>query len=206
VRAPLLAVAAALGARDPAALDRALRRAASEADPAQVEELLLQSHLFVGFPDALNALAAWREASGRAAPPALGEDPAAWTARGERVCARVYGGTYERLRVHIRALHPEIDDWMLTGGYGRVLGRPGLGLVDRELCVVALLAAWGAPRQLRAHLRGALNAGASEADLDEAVAAGCAGLPPRRVEEVRRLRTGVGTIVTERERETSRVP
>ena len=55
---------------------------------------------------------------------------------------------------------------MVAEGYGKVLGRPGLDLVDRELCIVAMLAVQDSPRQLYSHLRGALNAGATEEDVE----------------------------------------
>jgi alkylhydroperoxidase/carboxymuconolactone decarboxylase family protein YurZ len=40
-------------------------------------------------------------------------------------------------------------------------------LIDRELCIVALLAVLGVPRQLYSHLRGAVNAGADPAAIAE---------------------------------------
>lgn len=58
---------------------------------------------------------------------------------------------------------------MVEGGYGRVIGRPGLDLATRELCIAALLVVWDTPRQLHSHLRGALNTGAAAADLRRAV-------------------------------------
>lgn len=172
-RRALLRVAAALGTRDAAAVRRALEAARATADATAVEEVILQSHLFVGFPDALNALGMWREVSGLPAPPASGEDPAGWEARGERVCEAVYGANYRKLRENVRALHPDFEGWMVAGGYGRVIGRPGLELATRELCIAALLAVWNVPRQLHSHLRGALNAGASVAEVDEAVELAC---------------------------------
>jgi 4-carboxymuconolactone decarboxylase len=184
--AALLRLSASLGTRDSAAI-RAAMEAAADADPVAVEEVLLQSHLFVGFPDALNALGLWREVSGRPASPSLGEDPGVWEARGEVVCATVYGSNYEKLRANVGSLHPDVDGWMATGGYGRVIGRPGLDLVTRELCIAALLAVWNVPRQLHSHLRGSLNAGASIEEVDEAVEAACGYLDHERAREVRAL-------------------
>ncbi|HVG45279.1 MAG TPA: carboxymuconolactone decarboxylase family protein [Longimicrobium sp.] len=172
-RLALLRVAAALGTRDADAVRTALEEARGAADAAAVEEVILQSHLFVGFPDALNALGTWREVSGLLAPPASGEDPAAWEARGEAVCETVYGANYRKLRENVRALHPDFEGWMVAGGYGRVIGRPGLELKTRELCIAALLAVWNVPRQLHSHLRGALNAGASPAEVEQAVEVAC---------------------------------
>lgn len=162
------------GARD-AALDRAAGLVEEEALEARaVEEALLQSYLFLGYPAALTALARWREkgpAAGEAAPP---RGAATRRERGQRLCRRVYGDNYRKLRRNVRRLHPEVDRWMVEEGYGKVLSRPGLELEARELCIVALLAAADWPRQLHSHLRGALNAGAAPARVEAALEAGLA--------------------------------
>jgi 4-carboxymuconolactone decarboxylase len=186
-REALVALSAALATRDGAVVREAVRRAAAEADPDAAEEVLLQSHLFVGFPDALAALGLWREASGRSAPAPLGEACEGWTGRGERVCARVYGANYPRLRANVAAVQPEMDRWMVEGGYGRVIGRPGLELATRELCIAALLAVWNTPRQLHSHLRGALNAGASTGEVDAAMEVACGFLDAEAAGRVRSL-------------------
>lgn len=137
-----------------------------------VEELILQSYLFAGFPRTLNAAREWRRASGRPAPATdEGDDPEArvteWRERGEATCAVVYGRFYAPLRKNIRDLHPALDAWMIVDGYGKILGRPGLDLWRRELCVVAVCAASRQDRQLHSHLHGALHAGATAAQLRE---------------------------------------
>jgi 4-carboxymuconolactone decarboxylase len=130
-----------------------------------IEELILQSVLMVGYPRALVAFTIWRKAGGS---PAAESDPdqdysraSEWTRRGQEQCAVVYGENYEKLRQSVRALHPALDSWMITEGYGRTLARPGLDLRRRELCIVAQTAVLETPRQLHSHLRGALNAGAT---------------------------------------------
>ena len=183
----LLRLAAALGTRDAAVVRRALEGARDMAEAVAVEEVILQSHLFVGFPDALNALGTWREVGGLPAPPASGEDPAGWEARGEAVCEAVYGANYRKLRANVRALHPDFEGWMVAGGYGRVIGRPGLDLATRELCIAALLAVWNVPRQLHSHLRGALNAGASRAEVDMAMDIACCFVEADAARQVRAL-------------------
>lgn len=143
--------------------------AIDEVDPVAVDEIILQSYLFAGFPRALNAARAWRIASGRpgpaADPEASVEDLAVWRARGEETCAIVYGDHYEKLRRNIRGLHPALDEWMIVDGYGKVLSRPGVDLRTRELCVVAACAVSGQQRQLHSHFHGALNAGVSAGQL-----------------------------------------
>lgn len=176
-REALVAVSAALASRAPGPLDAALRRAASEAVGHEVEEVLLQSYLFLGYPAALNAFAAWREISGRPAPPPSGVH-GPWDGRGAAVCRAVYGGQYEALRANVRRLHPDMEVWMLEEGYGKVLGREGLDLATRELCIAALLAVLDAPRQLYSHLRGALNAGASEEEVARALEVASAASGP----------------------------
>jgi 4-carboxymuconolactone decarboxylase len=130
-----------------------------------VEELLLQSVLMAGYPRALVAFTIWRKVDGS---PALDTDPdqdygraGEWTRRGEEQCAIVYGENYGKLRQTVHDLHPALDSWMITEGYGRTLARPGLDLRRRELCIVAQTAVLETPRQLHSHLRGALNAGAT---------------------------------------------
>ncbi|HUH12047.1 MAG TPA: hypothetical protein VMK65_03020, partial [Longimicrobiales bacterium] len=55
--AALVRLSAALATGDAAALDAELERAAAVAAPQAVEEALVQSYLFLGYPTALNALA-----------------------------------------------------------------------------------------------------------------------------------------------------
>lgn len=134
-----------------------------------VEEAILQSYLFAGFPRTLNAMREWRRASARAAPAegadATCDDVMEWTRCGEATCRAVYGLHYEKLRQNIRALHPDLDSWMITEGYGKILSRPGLDLWLRELCIIAACAVAGQERQLRSHLLGARNVGASAAQI-----------------------------------------
>src|SRR5260370_22937263 len=50
-----------------------------------------------------------------------------------------------------------------------ILGRPGLDSKRRELCTLAAIAMQNAPKQLHAHLRGALNTGSTRDDVDEVI-------------------------------------
>jgi 4-carboxymuconolactone decarboxylase len=178
----LVVLSAALTVADPEVLGAALDRAGALADPVQVEEVLVQSYLFLGYPAALNALELWRARSGRSAPASSSPaDWARWRARGEEVRARVHGDQYARLRANVARLHPDLEEWMLTGGYGKVLGRPGLELRVRELCVAVLLAGLDAAPQLRSHLRGALQVGATVAEVEAALALAGGVLPAGRV-------------------------
>jgi 4-carboxymuconolactone decarboxylase len=165
----LVRIAGAIAGSPEGQIRAVMSEAMDEVDPVAVEEIILQSYLFAGFPRSLNAARAWRSASGRPAPVQDSEAPvndlAFWRKRGEETCRVVYGDSYERLRENIRALHPALDEWMIVDGYGKVLSRPGVDLRTRELCVVAACAVSGQQRQLHSHLHGAMNAGASAAEL-----------------------------------------
>lgn len=128
-----------------------------------VEELILQSYLFCGFPRALNAAREWRrQVQGTGTGRGAGQRNGGYDrfqAEGEATCARVYGRFYSKLRQNIVALHPELDAWMIVEGYGKVLSRPALDLGRRELCVVAACVASGQDRQLHSHLHGSRNVG-----------------------------------------------
>ncbi len=168
--ASLVSATAAIAAGDEETMREALRKALAEAPAEWVEETILQSYLFAGLPRALNAMRLWRAISGRPAPEVGEEDDQdGWTARGEVVCAAVYGPFYDRLRVNISALHPALDRWMITEGYGKVLGRPALDIRRRELCVLAACAAAQQDRQLHSHLHGAMHVGATAAEVSEAL-------------------------------------
>lgn len=194
----LVELSAVLGGRDDPRTEQILGRAAERAEDdgrvaASVEEALLQAHLFVGFPAVLNTMGEWRglrdapatpEEDGLSAPESTSE----WQERGEAVCRRVYGGAYEELRSAVARLHPALDRWMVTAGYGKVLGREGLELGVRELCNVALLAAAGWGPQLYSHARGALLVGVPEEDVELAVEIGIESCPHSgEAREARRL-------------------
>ena len=179
----LIVLAARIAGGDEASVREAFTQAFAADVPGQwIEELVLQSYLFCGFPRALNAAREWRRQTPRSAPSAQAQldAPAAehagdtdqvseWRLRGEATCAAVYDGMYEKLRFNVRDLHPLLDEWMIVEGYGKVLGRPGLDLPRRELCIVAACATTGQDRQLHSHLHGALNVGVPPDDLREAL-------------------------------------
>jgi 4-carboxymuconolactone decarboxylase len=165
----LVRIAGAIAGSPEGQVRAVMSDALDSVDPIAVEEIILQSYLFAGFPRALNAARAWRVASERPAP---AEDPETqianldmWRELGERTCKIVYGDSYDRLRENVRQLHPALDEWMIVDGYGKVLSRPGVDLRTRELCIVAACAVAGQQRQLHSHVHGALNAGASAGEV-----------------------------------------
>jgi 4-carboxymuconolactone decarboxylase len=171
----LVRLAAEIAAGSEADIRSELASALQRARFEWIEEVILQSYLFAGFPRTLNAAREWRRVSGRAAPLSDNgermDQTDEWRRQGEATCAIVYGPFYEKLRMNIRALHPALDAWMIVEGYGKVLSRPQLDLARRELCIVAACAASRQDRQLHSHLHGALHAGASESAISDTLSA-----------------------------------
>jgi len=172
----LVRVAAAQGARDATGVERELTHVADlvargEASAQAVEEAILQSILFLGYPAGMEGMARWRRVSGLQAP--TSPDPRgreAWSAQGARLLAQVYGTQAPMVRERMAAMHPDLSVWMLEEGYGKVLSRPGLSVGERELLNCALLAVQDAPRQLYSHLRGALLVGEGIPEIEAVLA------------------------------------
>ncbi len=168
-------LAAAASAGDADALVGALEAARDVLDPDDIEEYLLQTHLFAGYPRTINAFFTWQrwaaENGGRGAIIMEPDDPAGWRERGEELCRLIYSGTYEALQKRLARLHPAVADWTLVEGYGKVLSRPGPDPARRELAAVGALIVLDVERQLDSHLKGALHAGVEREALEEAVRA-----------------------------------
>ena len=188
----LIRLSVAVVRNDWGAVDASLRELdSSSCDPIAVDEAVLQLYLFVGYPASLTAARLWRAISGRAPSES---DPAAhpptldaWRARGEEICREIYGTAYEQLRSNVADLHPALDRWMVLEGYGKVLGRPGLDLGQRELCIIGVLAAGGWRQQLHSHLRGALRCGVPEEWAGQALEIGIESADASSAAELRQL-------------------
>jgi 4-carboxymuconolactone decarboxylase len=191
----LVRLAGAVARGGDARLDEAIAEVlGAKVAPLMVDEAILMANVAVGFPRTLIAMRAWRKASGQGPQPSDGEGGAGyydrherWTAQGEATCKIVYGSNYERLRQTVRDLHPALDEWMITEGYGRTLSRPGLTLRQRELLMVAMCAVLDVPHQLHSHLKGALHAGATPVEVGQALEAVIEGLSSREQEQGRQL-------------------
>lgn len=171
-QAALVRLSAALAAGPPSDVTEQSRAALGDGvEPAALYETLLQSYLFVGFPRAIEAFFAAApvlfEAGG--APGAAPADLEGWRRDGEALCRRVYGANYEKLVRVMRDLSPDLASWMILEGYGKTLSRPGLGAVEREYAVVAILTATRMWRQLRSHAIGAVHVGGTRAGVKEAI-------------------------------------
>jgi alkylhydroperoxidase/carboxymuconolactone decarboxylase family protein YurZ len=152
-------------------VDAAVAARAQPVMRAELEECLLQAVLFCGFPRVVTAFeqlaAAWPAAS----PPSGGGVPAAERrSAGAALFAAIYGKNDDAVRSLLASFHGEFHDFVLEAAYGRILARPGLTPLRRELLAVGLLAAQDQQRQFLAHARGALAFGAQRTQLREVLA------------------------------------
>jgi alkylhydroperoxidase/carboxymuconolactone decarboxylase family protein YurZ len=150
-----IAAAAAAGRRD--ALPGFFRDALVAVPRADLQEAALQVFLFAGYPRGIGAFEALAEAVPGGPPPT--EPRADFAARGDEVFGAVYGPHAAEVKRKLASLHPDFARFVLTDAYGQVLGRPFLGLREREAMAVAMLAALEQDAQLRAHVKGALRVG-----------------------------------------------
>lgn len=155
-----------------------------------LRELQLQSYLFVGYPRAIIALQALADCAGETGEEGFLLDRSGrreWAGRGRLLCKRIYGRNYAPLLSAMRRTHPELADWMIHEGYGKVLARPFLSPRVRELCVIPILAVQESWPQLESHLRGALNVGARRVEIREAIETGLKMVPETDKERARLL-------------------
>jgi 4-carboxymuconolactone decarboxylase len=133
---------------------------------ALYNELVLQSYLFLGFPRMLIAsdhLERTIPAEKRRSVLEMVSEQESkhWYINGLSLCKKIYGSSFDALKTRVEGISPEIFRWMIIEGYGKVLSRPGLGIIERELANVAFLMIEDRDQQLHSHMRGSLNVGAT---------------------------------------------
>ena len=124
----------------------------------KIYEALLQNYLFTGYPSALLSLKLLKELyPNKTIPKAADMNLYHFRNRGETNCKKVYGNKFEKLISNVKNFSPDMAEWLILEGYGKVLGRKGLSLKERELCIVATLAALRFEDQLYSHINGAFR-------------------------------------------------
>jgi alkylhydroperoxidase/carboxymuconolactone decarboxylase family protein YurZ len=140
-------------------LKRAIRAAVrAGVTAARLDEALLQLIPFTGYARAINAFAVLQELLPHV--PRSGGEKIGLRRRGEALCRRIYGPVYRKMIDRMQGFHPDLATWILEDGYGKVLSRPVLSTMERELLVVAVLATLNVPAQLKSHELGARRVGA----------------------------------------------
>ena len=100
---------------------------------------------------------------------------------GKKMGQKLWGQAYfQRMENSGREMNPGFWDLALAGW--ALYDRPGLEPKIRSLCLVAALTAMGREEELRLHIFGALNNGATKEEIEEAIVqvAPYGGLPVTR--------------------------
>jgi alkylhydroperoxidase/carboxymuconolactone decarboxylase family protein YurZ len=141
-------------------------------DPELMREAIVQTHLFAGYPRALNALGQFKDACKKAGNPLTGEiklrdhplegdDVALFRKRGRELFDKIYGEKADQVDRYARSNSPDLGDWAVVEGYGRVLTRGVLNERQVSLCIVGALVPLDVSPQLKGHVQGALNTGST---------------------------------------------
>ena len=107
-------------------------------------------------------------------------DPSLLPSPGESRRREVMGDAFvNRALSQADAFNQPLQDLVNEHAWGATWVRDGLSLKQRSLCTVAMLAALGHGQELKGHLRGALNNGASLLEIREVLlhVAPYAGVP-----------------------------
>ncbi len=154
---PLICAAAAL--RDEKYLRALIERAKMiGVKEKPLYESLLQNYLFTGYPSAMISLKILKEYCLKFENYSYESwDLNKYRQRGTKNCKKIYGRKFENLLSNVKGFSPELSDWLLLEGYGKVMGRRGLSLKKRELNNVAVLIVLKFEDQLFSHINGAFR-------------------------------------------------
>lgn len=90
--------------------------------------------------------------------------------RGLAKLKEIDGEAGERVVDSLAGIAPDFARYLVEFPFGDIYSRPGLDLKSREIAVVAALTALGnAAPQLKVHVHGALNVGASRTEIVETI-------------------------------------
>ncbi|MBV6419451.1 MAG: hypothetical protein DAHOPDDO_00670 [Ignavibacteriaceae bacterium] len=136
----------------------------------KIYETLLQNYLFTGYPSALVSLKILKSVYPDKQIRKMSDMNLYHFKRiGVANCKKVYGQKYNKLINNIKSFSPDISEWLVLEGYGKVMGRKGLSFKERELCIVAVLAVLRFEDQLYSHINGAFRAKASVMEIKDVI-------------------------------------
>jgi 4-carboxymuconolactone decarboxylase len=145
----------------------------------QMYEAVLNLLPYIGYPRTLNTMSRFQKVYPRYIQDrADGQGPQptepwpqyavkVWGERGEKIRQQlgVGGPGAEELTRQLTLLSPELVEWVMYDDFGRIFGRAGLSLLEREVIVVGALIAQGVP-QVAVHYKALLRVGGNDALVD----------------------------------------
>lgn len=140
-----------------------LKKSKIKAD--KIYETILHSYLFCGFPAVIETLKIFKIYFPEFKSDYQGYDILKYNSAGIDNCKLVYKNNFKKLIANMIYLSPEMKEWMIIEGYGKVMGRKGLSLREREFINLSILSTKYYENQLHSHIKGCLNLGASKSDI-----------------------------------------
>jgi alkylhydroperoxidase/carboxymuconolactone decarboxylase family protein YurZ len=145
----------------------------------QMYETVLNLLPYIGYPRTLSTLGSFQKvypdyitqrSQGKApksTEPWQEYAPKVWGERGAKVQEQLSGGSEanKELIQRLGQVSPELAEWVRYDDFGRVFGRAGLSLIEREAIVLGALIAQGAP-QISFHYKAMLRVGGDDALVD----------------------------------------
>lgn len=135
-------------------------------NPEKIYEAILQCYLFCGFPAVIETLIIFKKHFPSFSKKKTAYNVTSFKKKGIVNCKLVYKNNFKKLIENISSYSPDLKDWMIIEGYGKVLGRSGLSILEREFLNVAILASRFYGSQLNSHLRGCMHLGATKEELN----------------------------------------
>jgi 4-carboxymuconolactone decarboxylase len=83
--------------------------------------------------------------------------------------ATIWGDKADKVEANLKALDADLAELILDVAYDTVFERPGLDLKTKELLAIAHLLHIGSESELKTHIHGALNCGATDKELKEVI-------------------------------------
>lgn len=133
----------------------------SDMNVSLLYEALLQTYLFAGFPSALISLKTLSEYVPVQKTKSDLRTNKKIKSDGEQNCKKIYGKMFDKLISNVSSFSPELSEWLIIEGYGKVLGRKIIPLKIRELLIVSVLTSLKYDEQLFSHIRGTFRLGNS---------------------------------------------
>lgn len=125
----------------------------------KIYEALLQNYLFCGFPNALFFLKRFHLLSGYKPKKISSLNTNRLKEKGIKTSKKIYGDKLEKLISNVKKFSPELSEWLIIEGYGKVISRPKLSIKEREACIISVLTTQMFEEQLISHLYGGLRNG-----------------------------------------------
>lgn len=154
---------------------------------SKLYEAIIQSYLFCGFPAAIESLKIFRNHFRDFHTKKSIYDLKKFKAEGKINCKLIYKKNYKKLIENMNLFSPDLREWMIIEGYGKVLGRNGLSLIEREFINVSILCTRLYLNQLHSHMKGCIHLGANKNRLSELLNAISENLPEKNVAVAREL-------------------